>query len=390
VRVVAGNQYASPTIREQAAVDRAILATSLGDALQQAETFQLDLIEIATQKLITDPVQVRRSDLLIRSTIPGGSVIVCRSRDEVDMQRSELISIGSNRIELVNLHFVWAVPATETDGGALLSMAENRQVRLTDCTITIENPSRREEIHAFDIATDESTASADTVDSSTVTVPTLPLVSIELYNVIVRGQISMIHMHDAAELQLLWENGLLAVSGRLLETAGSSDRPRPTSGAIQLSMTRLTALVPAGLVRMRLTNGAPYPVRIERKAEESVFVSDRGAPHVEISGVSRSDREGTWLRLRGASNAYETDASLSDPLLLVRDEFSQVQTVSMNDLLGEMPPEWSEEKTPRWVVRWSEPLPERAPPSRLVPADFRQDGSLVGGFQERFLPRLPM
>lgn len=389
VRIVGSDRYDNAGIRQQAASDRAVLVTSFQEALQQADMFELDLIEIATPKLISDPVVIPRSDLLVRSTVPGGSWLVFRSSDEVDMQRSEIISVGSHRIEFVDLHFSWAVPATETDGGALLSMAENRQVRLTDCTITIDNPSRREDIHAIDV-TVGGAPSPESVEPSAVSVPTLPLVSIELYNVIVRGQISMIRMRNAAELQLLWENGLLAVSGRLLETGGSADRPRPTAGAIQLSMTRLTALVPAGLVRMQLTSRTPYPVRIERRAEESVFVSDRGSPHIEITGIARSDRDGTWLRLRGASNAYETDGSLSDPLLLIRDEFSQVQTVSMSDLLGEMPPEWAEERTPRWVVRWSEPLPGSAPPSRLVPADFRQDGSLVGGFQERSLPRLPM
>ena len=142
---------------------------------------------------------------------------------------------------------------------------------------------------------------------------------------------------------------------------------------------------------MRLGVSTPYPVSIERQAEESVFVIDRGVPQIEITGISRDDRDQSWLRIRGASNAYETDTTLSDPLLLIRDETGQTATTTMNALADiANSPSWADDETPRWVVRWSEPLPDAVPVSHLIPADFRQDGSLFAGFREKNLPKLPM
>lgn len=392
VRIVTADAMQSMTIREDAESAGVVLTTSLADALELARRHRVEQIDIDTPMLASGPVVVEEDDLVIASSVPGGTAIVFTSNREVDMQRSDMMSIGSNRIDLVDLHLYWTVPASETDGGAMLAMNDNRQVRLTDCSITIDNPSRRDEIHAFNIVTDEDSLEMRGVRparTSTGLADPLPLISIELYNVIVRGQISMLRMDIAAELQLLWENGLLAVSRRMIETGGSIQLPQPKSGSIRLSLQRLTAYVPRGLLSMRLGVSTPYPVAIERQAEESVFVVDRGVPHVEITGVSRDDEDQSWLRLRGASNAYEADTTLSDPLYVIRDQTGQKTTTTLNDLIVNQPI-WADERTPRWVVRWSQPLPDSVSVSRLVPADFRQDGSLFAGFQEKSLPKMPM
>ncbi|SMP48884.1 serine/threonine protein kinase [Neorhodopirellula lusitana] len=402
IRVLPIEALRDPATQRQAQSNQDALVTTLQDAVELARRTDLERIEIDTPILYSTPVVIEQDDLIITSSAPGGTAIIFRSNEKADMQRSDMLKIGSNRIELVDLHCYWTVPVTETDGGSMIALSANRQVLLTDCSITIDNPSRRDEIFAFNVKTEPSRsvrsigAFGDTGgfgESAMAALNSesdpLPLVSIELYNVVVRGQISMLRMDVAAELQLLWENGLLAVSGRMIETGGSIKRQQPKSGSIRLSLQRLTSYTPQGLLRMRLGGAAPYPVEIERRAEESVFVVDPGVPHVEITGTLPQERENNWLRIRGASNAYETDTTLSDPLLVVRDEFGQTRTVTMNDLVTNEP-SWADDRTPRWVVRWSDPLPESIPTSQMIPADFRQDGSLFAGFQERNLPKMPM
>jgi serine/threonine-protein kinase len=339
-------------------------------------------------------VTIPRSDLILSSSLPGGTEILFRSTENVDMQRSEMMTIGSHRIEMSGLHFFWTVPATETDGGALFAINDNRRVRLRDCTVTIDNASRRDDVQAFSIVTDPERLPYDRIESGGVsdTSGALPLVSIELSNVIVRGQITMLRMDVAAELQLLWENGLLAVSRRMIEMGGALQPPHPSSGSVRLSLEQLTAITPKGLMQMRMGVSAPYPVEIERRAEECVFVVDTGIPHIELTGIPRVDRDEIWVRLRGSGNAYDTDTALDDPMLLIRDELGQTRITTMSDILEilENPPPWMNERPPRWTVRWTEQLPESTPSSRWSPRDFRQDGSVVGGFQERSLPRMPM
>lgn len=396
IRIVDSESMQDPLLVNQMRAEGIMPTATLRSAIELAKKSNAERIEISTPLLLSEPVVIQQDDLVIASSVPGGTAVVFRSDNEVDMQRSEMISIGSNRIEFVDMHFYWTVPVTETDGGCLLSMRANRRVRLTDCSITIDNPTRRDEVFAYNVVTNADSSTngirplGEPVAPVAETTPdTLPLVSVEMYNVIIRGEISMLRMDKAAELQLLWENGLLAVSGRMIETGGSVQRPRPRSGSIRLSLQRLTAYTPRGLLQMRLNSNASYPVEIERRAEESVFVVDSDMPHIEITGTLREDRDVDWLRLRGSSNAYETDATLSDPLLIVRDEFGQMNTTTMDDLADETPA-WADDRTPRWVVRWTDPLPTSISPSRMIPADFRQDGSLFAGFQERSLPKMPM
>ncbi|TWU15212.1 serine/threonine-protein kinase [Allorhodopirellula heiligendammensis] len=392
IRIVAADSLSM--LSRQVEIDGVALATTLQEALDLAQRHHVERIEIDTPMLASKPVVIAEDDLVISSSVPGGTAIVFTSNTEVDMQRSDMLTIGSNRLELVDIHLYWTVPASETDGGAMLALNDNRRVRLTDSSITVDNPSRRDDIHAFNVVTDPESTSAKEIDggrAGNTLAESMPLVSLELYNVIIRGQISMLRMDVAAELQLLWENGLLAVSRRMIETGGSIYRPQPKSGSIRLSLQRLTAYIPRGLLLMRLGVSTPYPVSIERQAEESVFVIDRGVPQIEITGISRDDRDQSWLRIRGASNAYETDTTLSDPLLLIRDETGQTATTTMNALADiANSPSWADDETPRWVVRWSEPLPDAVPVSHLIPADFRQDGSLFAGFREKNLPKLPM
>ncbi|WP_438811152.1 protein kinase domain-containing protein [Rhodopirellula halodulae] len=394
IQIVSAEALRVPQLREEAARAGVQLATTLADALQLSNEFEIERIDIATPKLVSAPVIIPRSDLILSSSLPGGTEIVFRSTDNVDMQRSEMMTIGSHRIEMSGLHFSWTVPATETDGGALFAINDNRRVRLRDCSITIDNATRRDDVQAFSVVTDPERLPYDRIESTAVTQTNgaLPLVSIEMFNVIIRGQITMLRMDVAAELQLLWENGLLAVSRRMIEMGGALEPPRPSSGSVRLSLEQLTAITPKGLLQMRMGVSSRYPVEIERRAEECVFVVDAGIPHIELTGIPRVDRDEIWVRLRGSGNAYDTDTTLDDPMLLIRDELGQTRITTMSDLLEilEDPPPWMNERPPRWTVRWTEKLPETTPSNRWTPSDFRQDGSVVGGFQERTLPRMPM
>ncbi|MEM6363683.1 MAG: hypothetical protein AAF745_04595, partial [Planctomycetota bacterium] len=395
IRVVDPIWINDPQSQESARADQVQLVGSLRDAFRQADLLDINQIDLAIGSVSSGPITIERDDLLIQSTLTGGTIWQLIATDDVDMQPSDLITVGQHPVEFANIHFTHTVPSTETDGASLFVLHENRRVQLTDCTITMQNPSRRDATHACAVRTDADSPSNQRVNSSMSGIDrdgdnrAMPLVSLELQNVIVRGEIGMLRMQPAAELQLKWDNGLLAISRRMIDTAGSMSRPRPTSGAIQLSLDRLTAIIPEGLLRMQLDSFTPFPVFIERRAEKSVFVVDPGNPHVELVGLGTTQSSTNWFSLDGSANAYETESTLMDPLMIVRDLFGQVQTVRMGDLLEDDGPSWADDRTPRWVVRWSEPPPDEIPSSQLLPSDFRQDGSLVGGFDESELPRLP-
>ncbi|MCG8651559.1 MAG: serine/threonine protein kinase [Pirellulales bacterium] len=365
-------------------VDGAALTSSLRQALELALLYEVDHLEIATPVLYSEPIKVDRDSLRITSIVAGGSSIVFQPSQSLKMDRSNMMSIGSNRIEFEDIHFVWKVPAGEIDGGALFAINDNPLFRLTDCSVTIENPTECEEVYAFDVVTDPEQLGRAWQDDSSREDGSLPLVAIELNNVIVRGQAGMIHMDYAAELQLSWENGLLAISEHMIDTAGARVAQAATAPPIQLWLTRLTAHTPKGLLRMRVGVSGNHPVSVDRFAQSSVFVVGAGVPYFEFVGLEKYPSDSPLLLLRGAANVYDTDSTLADPLMVVRHSEGE-EMIRLNDLQSR----WPDEVSPRWSAYWSKVWRSDAPASQLTAEDYHQDGAVRSGFDEKSLPILP-
>jgi serine/threonine-protein kinase len=186
-------------------------------------------------------------------------------------------------------------------------------------------------------------------------------------------------------LQLNWDNGLLAISEPMIDTAGARVAPAPTARPIQLWLTRLTAHTPKGLLRMRVGVSGAYPVPVDRFARSSVFVVDIGVPHFEFRGLESLPRDTSLLQLSGTTNAYDTDPTLAEPVLMIWASQDELEMVRFNGLVAR----WPEEVSPRWFVYWSEVRFSDAPMSRRTPSDYGQDGSVRSGFDEKLLPILP-
>lgn len=364
--------------------ERALQTASFSQAVALAEQFGVDHVEVTTRVVYSEPVKINRDNLRINSTVAGGSTIVFEPDESSSMERSNVLQIGSNRVEIEDIHFVWKVAAGEINGGALFAINDNPLVRLTDCSITIENVGLCESVYAFDVVTDpEHIGSRSEVSSRDE--DSLPLVAIELNNVIVRGEIGMIHMDYAAELQLNWDNGLLVISEPMIDTAGARLLPSPTAAPIQLMLTRLTADAPKGLLRMRVGVSGADPVMVDRSAVSSVFLVDAGVPHFEFRGLKSMPSDRQLLRLRGTTNAYDTDPTLSEPVLMLWTEMDESEMTRFKDLTAR----WPDEVSPRWSVYWSKVRRSDASASRAHPTDYLQHGSVRSGFDEKLLPILP-
>ncbi len=300
-----------------------------------------------------------------------------------------MCSIGNHPIEFNDLHFSWTVPSDQIDGGTIFEINNNSSVVLTDCSITVNNPSLRDEVYAFEVLTDPDKLTrvrrqALEPDDAFM------LVDMKLYNVIVRGQMTMLHMDYTTKLWLDWDNGMLAVTDRMIDTAGAR-LPTPTSaGNVKIAFTRVTAHAPKGIMRTRLGVSGAYPVATSRFARKSVFVIDPAAAQFEISGLSPDQMRSPWLRMEGSSNAYVANASLSNPLLQLSSTDGETETTRLNQLSSN-PPTWCDENRPQWSVAWTTPKLTSKPVNRRIPDDYRQEETASGpGFDEKSLPTLPV
>ncbi len=390
------------------------VVTTLVEAVRLADELGVDRIDIAEPVITSLPIKINRDGLTISSTT-GHSEIRFVTGESLSMQRVAMLDIGSHPIEFQNLHLSWSVRGTLTDGGSLLSVAANRLVRLANCTITIENLTQRDEVYAIEVtaagvygAPTDTIASTGIVDSGaklltgieSVLAPSTdrsaektlipPLVAIEMENVAVRGEMTMINLLDAVQLQFQWDNGLLAVSRRMLEANGANVKPSLTANRIQLSFNRVTAFTREGLMRMRLGPSGAYPLQVDRDSRQSVFHCEPTASLIEFTGLDSSVLDaGQLVQLRGEDNAYDFDL-VNDPAVLLLSRWNgQEQVFRLSDLLAPEKPAWSADRSPRWVVRWTKPIPSEIPPSRLQSSQFLQDGTAVPGFDRNLLPAFP-
>jgi eukaryotic-like serine/threonine-protein kinase len=354
------------------------LAPSLARALEMAAEFGVSNIELAVPMLVSEPVQVEVDDLKISSVV-GGTVVVFEASESVTTQRSRMFSIGSHPIEFDGLHFVWKVPIGSIEGGTLFEISDG-WVDLLNCSITIDNATLREQIYAFDVPVLD-------VNPAGVEAKAFPRISVSLKNVIVRGEMTMLHMNQAVELLLSWSNGLLAITDRMIDTAGAVSPPPVSAGPMQISLTRLVAHMPKGLVRMSMDATGPYPVAIDRFARNSVFFIDPDQPHFQFHDKSWAGQLAP-LEFRGVSNAYAVDADLADPMLMLVGSDGETQVTRVKDLLTSTPA-WANDNSPVWSVTWAAPQLTTASASQRSAADYRQQEGAVAGFDERLLPVIP-
>jgi eukaryotic-like serine/threonine-protein kinase len=407
-RIVIGPASNDPGVR---------LTNTLAEALQLAEEFKVDVIEIAVPSLTTPPIQINRDGLTIRSIV-GASEIQFVSGEAASMQRIAMVDVGSHNVELQDLHLTWKVRSTTIEGGCLFSIAtSNRLVKLANCSITIENLAERDEVFAFEIAKIAGTpATSPTVASSATVAPPIagaaagdagvgmpttpsaqapeksnppPLVAIELRDVAIRGEMTMINLVDAVQLEINWQNGLLAVSRRMLEATGANVRPALGSNQIQISLELVTAWTQDGFARMRLGPSGAYPLMIDRSSRRSVFHHAPTANHFEITGLESAVADPSLIvQLRGEDNAYDFDLVRDSSLLLLSQWNEPPLVYRLADVLSPANPTWMLDRSPQWVVRWTAPVPAITP-SRLTVEDFSQYGTLIPGFEKNRLPAFP-
>ena len=359
------------------------LSSSLTEALDLAVTHGVDRIEVATETLITGPIKLPR-DLLLTSIVPGGSRIILVSAEPRSMERTRMLTIGEHQVEFEDLHFVWTVPSREFEGGTLFEIHDNQLVRLTDCTVTVNNPTLNDEVYAFEIVSDPDKLSRERRDEMV----DYPKTWMEFNNVIVRGQMTMLQMDYACQLTLYWDNGLLAVTDRMIDTAGAR-RALPTGAdPILLSLSYVTVHAPMGIMRTRVGVSGSHVVPVDRFSRKCVFWVDPSLPHFEFLGIPSLDDAGSLLRLRGTSNAYDVESTLADPLLRLFAADGDMSVTRMNDLVNS-PPDWADDLGPSWEVNWTRQTIADIPANERVAADYTQNDLSPAGFAASALPQFP-
>jgi len=130
-------------------------------------------------------------------------------------------------------------------------------------------------------------------------------VVIELKNCVARGEATFVRSSELQALRLVWNNGLLATSERLLSVSGGATMPRHP-GRIELNLRHLTAIVRSGLVLASNSEDARYQLPLEIRCVDSVAgASASGVPLIEQTGVDGVEEFQALLQWSGDHNFYD-------------------------------------------------------------------------------------
>ncbi|MEM9827249.1 MAG: serine/threonine-protein kinase [Planctomycetota bacterium] len=363
-----------------------LIAASLEQAIRWARALGLRKVLLGESLIRSGPLRIEMDDLSIRS-IAGGTVVLIDdsvTRGDAPAEQIEngvlprnpdrrvaVIDASVDRLEFEGVKFVWRIPKSHRGATSLLRYSGNRSLNLTGCAITIDNATIRDNIHAIELNRPGGERLGEVV----------------LRNVVVRGEMTLLHLRRSEAFSFRWFNGLLAISNSMIDANGA-EKPPQDGDEIQLDLERVTTDCPGGLMRMRLSSMAPVGIPVTRMARSCLFLIRDAAPQFEFLGLDDLSEPRQWLLMRGSNNGYRIDPGRFDPLMRLETGDGARQTLRFDELVDGNA-DWIDETG--WVVQpnWAGGGRPIGPTTSRRVADYRlEQTELEVGFDERTLPTL--
>lgn len=286
-----------------------------------------------------------------------------------------LFDVGSNSLELEDLDLAWRIPSMALGNVSMFRLAGGNTIRLTGCTITIEDSDDRANANAFIYDPDEGTGPSR-------------LVAIQLEDCIVRGGLTVLKMRRAGLLELKWDNGLLCIGGTMVLSGGASSSEEYGGARARIIMADVTAVFGESLVAVELEGATEQPFLVDREANNCVFSSLNEGPLISVRGAAEGLPDERLVVLRGRDNYYDGFGGGGKAIYESATLNGSVNRTELSQLLGMNPPKWVQEQSPQGVVNWSQRPPQSGRLHEAVPSDFLQDGVVLPGFRLGELPKL--
>lgn len=417
----------------------ALQTRSLSEAIEIAKREGIHVIDLDVTDLVSEPIFIGGDDLTIRSVVGGttitfdetlssspqtstGSIPATRSSIAINAAASNAaINATIEQIEFQDVHLQWVAG----DCTSLFRLDGTELLNLTDCVITIDATNvdtasvasrasvsdrqlgRMEDSMddlllgpgGFSSATMKQSKATEFAQSTSNDMPDIDVIKIvdrnpmrggnaltfvDLNNVVVRGEASMISVSGTSQLDLAWDNGLLAISGAMIRAGGSAS-PDAGRQRIELTLDQLVVDAQAGLVQMEMDSARPYPVDLVRSARKSVFIVRQSQPHIVISGSGQIRQPASFIQLSGTRNAFDSDPTLTDPLVRLSTADGVTQTVPMRDMWTPAGT-WLREKEPSMSVRWVDGDRPMGPWHDRQTAQYSMVDGSTRGFDLKWLP----
>lgn len=256
---------------------------------------------------IERPLSISNVKLTIRAGQGNRPVVVFRPEpDQVPLKYPPtMLSVAGGQLHVSAVQFEFEVPRDLPTDWALFELRRAELVYFTDCVFTVRNTSVGQTSFHSGVAFFDVKAAPGTGGMSMDNEPLDEQVrTIHLKNCLARGEAVFLRDNDLQPIRLIWDNGLLATSERLLEANGGTSQPRPT-GHIQIQLRHFTAMTQSGLALLINSQDAPYQLLTDISCEDSILVSKAGPPLVEQRGTEPVEAYQARLQWNGRRNYFD-------------------------------------------------------------------------------------
>jgi serine/threonine-protein kinase len=315
----------------------------------------------------TKPIQLPNQRLTIRGGKGYSPVIAFRPSPAYAADNSVgMLSFAGERVTLVNLAVELNVPLEAAGQWTLVELSPGKTIELNKCWLTVRGPSA--------VASDIQQTALFRVkprpdDKGTAAKPNGNVATITLEDCVARGEAALLHVDDAQPVQLIWRNGLLAVSEPLLRATGAGSEPTP-SHLITITLRHLTAVLPQGVCAIETSIDQPYQLPIEVRCDDSILIGTAEHPLIRQTGKGSLQEMYRRIVWRGEGSFLEgfedcwviDDQQRQTPPTIIGYE----QWAAMLKARGESPPA-------RATLRWDQSaLPRHGTPLYAVsPNNYR-------------------
>ncbi len=191
-----------------------------------------------------------------------------------------MIDVASGQLTLINLAFEFDV-AREllAPDWALFETNGGQSIRLEGCSLSVRGAVGAPGQPAYhpDVAFFLARSAPGAVTPHGESQGRFPA-GIELVDCIARGEATLLRVADGQPVDLVWRNGLLATSRRLLSIAGGASASHPQE-TVRLELRHVTAMAHAGLCQAVGTPQTPHLPKTVIEAYDSILI---GMPEIAL------------------------------------------------------------------------------------------------------------
>ena len=356
---------------------------SLAAACRRAAELMVSDIELAFDgPMVERPFEITQAKLAIRAASGRRPEVVFRPElVGLDAQRKmiQLPESTTGQITLDGIQWRLELPPDPSYGWSLFSLRAIPSVTLLDCVITIrdQGPSglpQHDQVAIFAIDARKADDAMQMETDDTMVTPIL----LQMDRTMVRGEAVLVAMIEETPFKLVWREGLLATSKRMIESGGTSKAPK-WFGGIEVDLENVTVAAAQGLYQLKRRAGAIHHLPLDMKVNHCVLVTSPGIPLFEFSEVAGV--EDVRLRYEGEDNRYPRE-----DLVFLRVRPTGGAAVQDYDMKNRNT--WSDEHRVDVGVSWRSPPPSDLPSSehRKSHYEFSSMSMAREGFNSDLLP----